>query len=108
MRNIEKLKIAISVDNAEELFTDPDTAIRLLKETIGNPNCRVVVSLKRAVKTTGTRSNLEKVPICLKKIVLHNPREKTYCVMGWDGKELKLVSWNNAGDDYGDSEWALV
>nr|DAJ80530.1 MAG TPA: hypothetical protein [Caudoviricetes sp.] len=25
----------------------------------------------------------------------------------WDGKQLKLVSWNNAGDDYGNTEWVL-
>ena len=25
----------------------------------------------------------------------------------WDGKQLKLVSWNNAGDDYGNTEWTL-
>lgn len=39
--------------------------------------------------------------------VLHNPETQAYCVLVWDGKELKLVSWNNAGDDYGNSEWAL-
>jgi hypothetical protein len=27
--------------------------------------------------------------------------------MVYDGKELKLVSWNNAGDDYGNNEWSL-
>lgn len=89
--------------NHKELFTDPNTAIRLLKETLGNQNCRVVVSLKRAVdKSYGQRK-----VICLKRIVLHNPQTQAYCVLVWDGKELKLVSWNNAGDDYGDSEWTL-
>ena len=83
--------------------TDPDTAIRLLKETLGNQNCRVVVSLKRAMITQRGKH----VPICLKRIVLHNPQTQAYCVLVWDGKELKLVSWNNAGDDYGDSEWTL-
>ena len=48
-----------------------------------------------------------KTPICLKRVVLHNPEKQTYCVMVYDGKELKLVSWNNAGDDYGNSEWTL-
>mgnify|MGYP002588747474 FL=1 len=89
--------------NHKELFTDPNAAIRLLKETLGNQNCRVVVSLKRAVdKSYGQRK-----VICLKRIVLHNPQTQAYCVLVWDGKELKLVSWNNAGDDYGDSEWTL-
>lgn len=93
--------------NHKELFVDPETAIRLLIESLGNPNCRVVVSLKRAMVTVGTRSNLQKVPICLKRIVLHNPETQTYCVMVYDGKVLKLVSWNNAGDDYGNTEWVL-
>ena len=89
--------------NHKELFADPDAAIRLLKETLGNQNCRVVVSLKRAVdKSYGQRK-----VICLKRIVLHNPQTQAYCVLVHDGKELKLVSWNNAGDDYGDSEWTL-
>lgn len=93
--------------NHKELFADPDAAIRLLKETLGNQNCRVVVSLKRAVVTERRNQISVKVPICLKRIVLHNPKTQAYCVLVWDGKELKLVSWNNAGDDYGDSEWTL-
>ena len=31
----------------KDLFVDPQKAVRLLKETLGNENCRVVVSLKR-------------------------------------------------------------
>ncbi len=49
----------------------------------------------------------KKVPICLKRIVLHNPSAQSYCVMVWDGHTLKLVSWNNAGDNYGNDEWSL-
>ena len=92
----------------KEIFVDPDKAIRLLRETLGDPNCRVVVSLKRGMVQVGTHKQMQKVPICLKRIVLHNPRQQTYCVMVYDGKELKLVSWNNAGDDYGNSEWTLT
>ena len=91
----------------KELFVDPDKTIRLLRETLGNPNCRVVVSLKRGMSTTLRQGTSIKIPICLKRIVLHNPQRKTYCVMVYDGKELKLVSWNNAGDDYGNAEWTL-
>ena len=87
----------------KERFVDPELAIRLLRETLGNPKCRVVVSLKRAV----ARVREKKAPICLKRIVLHNPAAKTYCVMIYDGRELKLVSWNNAGGDYGLNEWTL-
>ena len=85
--------------NHKELFVNPDDAVRLLRETLGNPNCRVVVSMKRAVSNNK--------PVCLKRIVLHNPERNTYCIMVYDGKELKLVSWNNAGDDYGNNEWSL-
>ena len=89
--------------NHKELFVDPDQAIKILRETLGNENCRVVVSLKRAMETQRGR----KVPICLKRIVLHNPKTQSYCVMVYNGKQLKLVSWNNAGDDYGHAEWSL-
>ena len=85
--------------NHKELFVNPDDAVRLLRETLGNPNCRVVVSMKRAVSNNK--------PLCLKRIVLHNPSTKSYCVMVWNGQALKLVSWNNAGDDYGNNEWSL-
>jgi len=89
--------------NHKELFVNPELAVKILQETLGNKNCRVVVSLKRASETP--RGNKE--PICLKRIVLHNPSTQSYCVMVWDGKELKLVSWHNASDDYGKNEWTL-
>ena len=93
--------------NHKEMFADPEQAIKVLQETLGNENCRVVVSLKRAVEEQHVSGKKVKVPICLKRIVLHNPSTQSYCVMIWDGKELKLVSWNNAGDDYGNDEWTL-
>ena len=89
--------------NHKELFADPELAVKILQETLGNENCRVVVSLKRAMENKRGK----KKPICLKRIVLHNPSTHSYCVMVWNGKELKLVSWNNAGDDYGNDEWSL-
>ncbi len=89
--------------NHKELFADPDKAAQLLQETLGDPNCRVVVSMKRAMVTQRGK----KVPICLKRIVLHNPETQTYCVMVQSDNQLRLVSWNNAGDDYGDAEWSL-
>ncbi|MBR2365344.1 MAG: hypothetical protein IKA79_09080 [Lentisphaeria bacterium] len=63
--------------------------------------------MKRGKGKSGKRNNLQKAPTCLKRIVLHNPQKKTYCVMVYDGKELKLVSWHNANDDYGNTEWTL-
>ena len=53
------------------------------------------------------RSVSNNKPLCLKRIVLHNLETKTYCVMSYDGNGLKLISWNNAGDDYGNNEWRL-
>ena len=91
----------------KELFVDPDKAIRLLQETLGDPNCRVVVSLKRVMEKIRTNQKTKPNPICLKRIVLHNPQKQTYCVMVYDGKELRLVSWHNDGDDYGNGEWTL-
>ena len=34
----------------KELFTNPEQAIKVLQETLGNENCRVVVSLKKVAK----------------------------------------------------------
>ena len=93
--------------NHKELFVDPVQAIEVLRDTLGNENCRVVVSLKRAVERRESYGKTKKVPICLKRIVLHNPQKQSYCVMVYDGKQLKLVSWNNADDAYGDDEWSL-
>ena len=93
--------------NHKELFAVPENAVRLLRETLGNPNCRVVVSMKRAAVTSHVAGRKEKQPICLKRIVLHNPTTGGYCVMVQSGEQLRLVSWHNAGEDYGDSEWRL-
>ena len=76
-------------------------------ETLGNPNFRVVVSLERIAIKSGSRGKQKKSSICLKRIVLHNPQKKNYCVMVYDGQELKLVSWHNANEDYGNAEWSL-
>ena len=66
-----------------------------------------MVSLKRAMADVHVAGKKVKKRICLKRIVLHNPETQTYCVMVYDGKQLKLVSWNNAGDNYGNTEWTL-
>ena len=93
--------------NHKELFVDPEQAVKVLRDTLGNENCRVVVSLKRAVEKQRYYGKTQKIPICLKRIVLHNPQKRSYCVMVYDGRQLKLVSWNNADDAYGDEEWSL-
>lgn len=93
--------------NHKELFADPDQAVQILQETLGNENCRVVVSLKRAITDQHVAGKKKRETFCLKRIVLHNPEKQSYCVMVWDGHALKLVSWNNAGDDYGNQEWSL-
>ncbi len=88
----------------KDIFTDPEKALSLLKNTLGDANCRVVVSLKHASqKISGYKQD-----ICLKRIVLHNANIGAYCVMVYDGKTLKLVSWHNAPARYGDTEWAMT
>jgi len=92
--------------NHKDIFVDPDKALSLLKSTLGDSNCRVVVSLKHGIRrTSGHRQD-----ICLKRIVLHNEIKGFYCVMVYDeeGKQLKLVSWHDAPSQYGDTEWALM
>ena len=75
-------------------------------ETLGNPNCRVVVSLEKVVeKKHGNRET-----ITLKRIILHNPETQIYCVMVYSKtkQELNLVSWHNAPEEYGREKWALA
>ena len=54
--------------NHKELFADPDQAVQILREPLGNENCRVVVSLKRAKESKRGK----KEPSCF----LHNPKKK--------------------------------
>ena len=91
--------------NHKELFADPDQAVQILRETLGNENCRVVVSLKRASEKVHNKA----LPKCLKIIVLHNSRSKCYCVMVFDDKtnELRKVSWHKGPPEYGNEEWSL-
>lgn len=63
--------------------------------------------MKRGMETKHLYGSKVREPSCLKRIVLHNPQKKTYCVMVYDDKELKLVSWHNASEDYGNAEWTL-
>ena len=91
----------------KDVFVNPDKAVQLLQKTLGNPNCRVVVSLEKASLSSHVVGKKTKTPICLKRIVLHNPDEKTYCVMTYNGKELQLVSWHKADNNYGQSKWSL-
>ena len=74
-------------------------------ETLGNPNCRVVVSLMRAVEDVRGK----RTPVCIKRIVLHEhgSNKDVYCVMTYNKGELRLVSWNNADEKYGRNEWSL-
>ena len=85
----------------KDIFTAPELAEKILRETLGNENCRVVVSLKRASE----KQRGKKIYICLKRIVLHNPTTKSYCVLVADRQELHLVSWHTADDAYGNNEW---
>ena len=91
--------------NHKELFANPEQAIKTLQETLGNENCRVVVSLKSATEKKRNKT----IQLCLTRIVLHNPLTNKYCVMVLDDntKTLKLVSWHDGPPEYGDEEWSL-
>ena len=92
--------------NHKELFADPDQAVQILRETLGNENCRVVVSLKRVSEKIHGKAFSK----CLKRIVLHNPHSKCYCVIVFDDKTniLRLVSWHKGPPEYGSEEWSLT
>ena len=83
----------------KDVFADPEKAVRLLLETLGNQNCRVVLQLE-PISRKGQ-------PKCRKRLVLHNPETGTYCVMLYNGENLRLVSWHNAKDNYGNRKWPL-
>ena len=89
----------------KDLFLDPAKASLILQETLGWPECRVVVSLKR--ETYPARHSQE--VICRKKIVLHNPKTRAYLVMRLadDERSLQIVSFNRTPDSYGTQQWAL-
>lgn len=93
--------------NHKDVFADPEKAVRLLRETLGNPNCRVVLQLEKATLHSIRHGRVVKTPICLKRLVLHNPETKSYCVMVYTDGKLKLVSWHNARDAYGTEKWPL-
>lgn len=89
------------------MFSFPEKAVRLLQETLGNQNCRVVMQLEKVTLRAMRHGKLEKTPVCLKRLVLHNPQTKTYSVMVYTDGKLKLVSWHNARDAYGTEKWPL-
>ena len=61
--------------NHKELFADPEQAIKVLQETLGNENCRVVVSLKREREGLMQLDLATFLPICPKEI--HFPLDKS-------------------------------
>jgi hypothetical protein len=85
--------------NHKDVFANPEKAVRLLRETLGNPNCRVVLQLEPYRKKGKSH--------CRKRLVIHNPGNRTYCVMLYTDGKLRLVSWHNAKDDYGNRKWPL-
>jgi hypothetical protein len=85
--------------NHKDNFIDPEKAVRLLRETLGNQNCRVVVQLQPYRNQGKTR--------CRKRLVFNNPETETYCVLLYSDGRLRLVSWHNAKEDYGNRKWPL-
>ena len=89
----------------KDIFADPDKAVSFLQDTLGNPNCRVVMSLtKTFFKHKGHRN-----PITQKRIVINNPDNDSYCVMLYDenAQTLNLMSWHDANSNYGNNQWQL-
>ena len=86
-------------NNHKDLFCNPEKAIRLLKDTLENTNCRIVVGLEKIGKKGKSR--------CLKRIILHNPSEQVYCIMVYHENSLRLVSWHESDENYGTSKWSL-
>ena len=68
-----------------------------LRQTLGNPNCRVTVSLVN--KEHGFE----------KKIVFFDPASEAYCVTLYDGEneELKIVSYHRSPARYGERNWVI-
>ena len=91
----------------KDLFIDPTKASLILQETLGWPECRVVMSLKQEELRTLQRG--APVLLCRKKIVLHNPKTRAYLVMrlAEDERSLQIVSFNRAPESYGTQQWAL-
>ena len=89
----------------KDIFANPDEAVKILKDTLGNSNCRVVVSLKKIKKAVSGKRQFD----CLKRIVITNQDSTSYCVLVYDenNHKLNLVSWHHAPYTYGDSEWSL-
>ena len=91
----------------KDIFANPENAVRLLRETLGDQNCRVVMQLEKITLSSVRHGKVQKTPYCLKRLVLHNPQTKTYCVMVYTDGKLKLVSWHNARDAYSTEKWPL-
>lgn len=82
----------------KEVFVDPAEGEKIIRQTLGNPNCRVTVSL-------GKNKNNEFV----KKIVFFDPASEAYCITLYDGEneELKIVSYHRAPARYGERNWVI-
>ena len=89
----------------KDLFLDPTKASLILQETLGWPECRVVVSLKQEEY----QKDGAKIQLCRKRLVLHNPKTRAYLVMRLadDERSLQVVSFNRAPDSYGTQQWVL-
>lgn len=67
-----------------------------LRATVGDPNCRCVASLERTDDAKVAR-----------RIVLHNPLRRLYCVLADVDRTLRLVGIHGAPEAYGTGQWPL-
>lgn len=104
----DRIGIAHLWYNHKDLFTDPNKFVKMLHETIGNPNCRCVVSLERIVKSPLTHGKAgPSQAAVVTRIVLHNPVLSRYCVMTMVDDKLFLTSLHAGSDGYGRGQWSM-
>ena len=89
----------------KDIFADPEKAVSFLEDTLGNPNCRCVISLRQQ----SIKKNKKKKNKCMKIITIHNSDNNSYCVMAYNENAgtLNLMSWHDARPEYGDNQWVL-
>lgn len=80
----------------KEMFTNLRDSAMVLKQTVGNPNARLVFDVARV------KGKLRKL------IVIHDPDTQAYCVLRLadDGKTAEIVSYHRENNRYGNRQWS--
>lgn len=91
----------------KDMFVNPQKMVTMLQETVGNPNCRCVISFERIEKREVLYGKRTKVAKVVRRIVLHNPALRLYCVLTDVDGVLQLISLHGASEAYGARQWAM-